>query len=182
MHKEPKSLTFDEFADELLAESQPRALVILASAKLDTQLRQAIEGFIWPKFGKARDEDELFDGLNPLSSFSARIKIALRLGLIDKSLSDALNMLREVRNQAAHWTSFGVTDSPLKDQLRHLQSLVNKRSSYKLTVAKFLGDGVLNDLESVKAVLLTLCVLLESIQIKMPERSLAKIQNPFNLN
>ena len=39
MRKEPKELTFDEFADELLKEKQPRALVILAAAKIDTQLR-----------------------------------------------------------------------------------------------------------------------------------------------
>jgi len=102
MRKEPKTLTFDEFADELLAERQPRALVILASAQIDTQLRRVIEGFLWQKPGKAKEADELFDGEGPLSTFSSRIKIALRLGIIDARLADALNKLRDVRNQAAH--------------------------------------------------------------------------------
>ena len=38
--------------DELLAERQPRALVILASAQIDTQLRQLLEVFLWQKRSK----------------------------------------------------------------------------------------------------------------------------------
>lgn len=108
MRKEPKSLTFDQFDDELLAERQSRALVILASAQIDTQLRKVIEGFLWQKRGKPKDPDELFDGDSPLSTFSSRIKVALRLGIIDERLADALDKLRDVRNQAAHWITFGV--------------------------------------------------------------------------
>jgi len=43
MRTEPKTLGFDDFVDELLAEKQPRALVILACAKIDIQLRNLIE-------------------------------------------------------------------------------------------------------------------------------------------
>lgn len=182
MRKEPKTLTFDEFADELLAEHQPRALVILASAQIDTQLRQVVEGFLWPKVGKAKDADELFDGESPLSSFSSRIKIAVRLGIIDGHLADALDKLRDVRNQAAHWISFGVADAPLRDQLKHLQSLVADRRSYKLTVAKFFTESQLNDFESLQAVLLTLSVLLGSIHSTIAERSLPKTQPPIKVD
>jgi len=182
MRKEPKTLTFDEFADELLAERQPRALVILASAQIDTQLRRVIEGFLWQKPGKAKKADELFDGEGPLSTFSSRIKIALRLGIIDARLTDALNKLRDVRNQAAHWISFGITAAPLRDQLNHLQSLVTPRRSYQLTVAKFFTGERLNELESVQAVLLTLSALLGSIDVTISDRSLRKNQKPIKLD
>jgi len=135
VRKEPRSLTFDEFADELLAEHQPRALVILASAQIDTQLRNVIAGFLWQKPGKANDPDELFDRDGPLSSFSSRIKLALRLGIIDERLADALDKLRDVRNQAAHWITFVVPHDPLRSQLKHLQTLIAGRRSYQLTVS-----------------------------------------------
>ena len=182
MRKEPKSLTFDEFADELLAERQSRALVILAAAQIDTQLRHVLEGFLWQKPGKAKDPDELFDSDRPLSSFSSRIKIALRLGIIDERLAGALDKLRDVRNQAAHWISFGVAEAPLRDQLKHLQSLVSGRRSYQLTVSRFFTGGQLNDFESLQAVLLTLSVLLGSIHATIPERSLPKIQKLIELD
>ena len=182
MRKEPKSLTFDEFADELLAERQSRALVILASAQIDTQLRQMLEKFLWPKRSKPKDADELLDGEGPLSTFSSRIRMSLRLGIIDAPLATTLDTLRELRNQAAHWISFGVADSPLRDQIRHLQTLVIHRKSYRLTVSKFSLGGSLNDLESLQAVLLTLSALLGSIHASMPTRSLQKIQKPVTLD
>ena len=182
MRKEPKSLTFDEFADELLTEQQPRALVILASAKIDMQLRQSLEKFLLPKFAKVKDDDELFDSMNPLSTFSSRIKLTHRLGLIDASLAETLNKLRELRNQAAHWTSFGVAEAPLRDQLRNLKSLIIERKSYGLTVSRFFTDSNLNELETVKAVLLTLCVILESIQIRIEEQSLSNVQKPIKVD
>jgi hypothetical protein len=49
MRKEPKALDFDGFADEFLREKQSRALVILAAAKIDTQLRLRVEKFMLAK-------------------------------------------------------------------------------------------------------------------------------------
>jgi len=182
MHKEQKTLTFDEFADGLLRERQPRALVILASAQIDTQLRCLCEAFLFKKSAKIQDDDELLDGDNPLSTFSSRIKICSRLGLLDKALFDALNTLRNIRNQAAHWILFGPGDAPLRDQIRHLTSLIINRRSYRLTVSKFFHNGKLSELESLQAVLLTLCVLLESTRMIIPKISLAKVQKPLKLN
>lgn len=182
MRKEPKSLTFDEFADELMQERQPRALVILASAQIDYQVRSLLEDFLWPKATKSNAQDELFDGDNPLSSFSSRIKICRRLGVLDDRIAGALNNLREVRNQAAHWISFGVAEAPLRDQLKHLQSLIVPRRSYRLTVTRFFSDPKLTDFESLQAVLLTLSVLIESIRTKISDRSLRKVQKPLRID
>ena len=182
MRKEPTTLTFDEFADGLISERQPRALVILASAQIDTQLRSVLEAFLWRKAGNPKGSDELFDGDSPLASFSSRIKISRRLGLIDEQLAHALDKLRDVRNQAAHWISFGVADAPLRDQLKHLQTLIKHRRSYRLTVSRFFGSQQLSELQSLQAMLLTLSVLLGSIHASMPERCLAKLQKPLILD
>jgi Domain of unknown function (DUF4145) len=162
MRKEPKELGFDEFADELLREKQPRALVILAAAKIDIQLRRLLEKFLLTKKTKLKEPDELLDSDNPLATFSARIKICQRLGLVDSELGGALNRLRDIRNQAAHWVSFGVADAPLRDQCRHLKSLLESRRSYKLTLERFFFDTDLGEIETLQATLLTLSVLLET--------------------
>jgi hypothetical protein len=176
MRHESRILTFDEFADELLQEQQPRALVILASARIDYQIRSLLEEFLWPKANKPKEQDEMLDGENPLSAFSSRIKMCRRLGLVDERLGDSLHKLREIRNQAAHWISFGVTESPLKDQLKHLNALTVSRRSYRLTVTKFFDSPNLTDFQSLQAVLLTLSVLIESIRAGLTGKSLPKVQ------
>ncbi len=163
MRKEPKALDFDEFADELLREKQARALVILASAKIDTQLRSVLETFLLPKASKKKEQDELLDGDNPLSTFSSRIKICRRLGLIDDGFAAALDKLRDIRNQAAHWISFGVSEIPVRDQCKHFRSLVEKRRSYNLTIERFFFEIDVGEFEALQAALLTLSVLVESI-------------------
>lgn len=167
MAKEPKSLSFDEFAEELLLEEQPRAIVILAAAKVDTQLRSIIEAYLLPKKGDAKAQDDLLDGDNPLATFSSRIKMCLRAGLIDERLARALDKLRGIRNQAAHWISFGISDAPLNDQVKSLNSVVGTRRSYALTVSRFFGQEPMQAHDHLKATLLTLSVLLESIRVKI---------------
>jgi hypothetical protein len=75
-------------------------------AQTDTQLRSLCEAFLFKKSAKEKDDEELLDGDNPISTFSSRIKICKRLGLIDQALDDALNTLRSISNQSAHWISF----------------------------------------------------------------------------
>jgi len=175
MRKEPKALDFDEFADELLREKQPRALVILAAAKIDTQLRALVDKFLLTKSAKPKDQDELLEGENPLSTFSARIKICRRLGLIDGAIADALNRLRDIRNQAAHWISFGMSDAPLREQCKHLKSLVELRRSYKLTVDRFFFDIDMDEMETLQATLLTLSVLIETLHQTIESGTIGKV-------
>lgn len=163
MRKEPKELTFDEFAEELLRERQPRALVILAAAKIDTQLQSLVEKALLPKAAKPNDADELLEGDNPLATFSARTKVCRRLGIIDESVAIALDRLRGIRNQAAHWVTFGLSDSPLREQCKNLHNSFALRRSYRLTAEKFFGTTELDDFEALQATLLTVSVLLESL-------------------
>lgn len=48
------------------------------------------------------DHNELFRGLGPMSSLSARTKCAYALGLIGKVTKHNLDLLREIRNAIAH--------------------------------------------------------------------------------
>ncbi len=167
MTKEPQALNFDEFADELLTERQPRALVILASAKIDIQLRCLIAAFLLPPKKSNDNRDELLDGDSPLASFSSRIKMCRRSGLIDDQFASALEKLREIRNKAAHWISFRISDAPLRDQLKHLHSTMSARKSYNLTVSRFFGSQGLGPFERLQATFLTMSALLEGIRLKV---------------
>lgn len=186
MKKEPKTLSFDEFVDELLEEHQPRAIVILASAHIDMQLRNAIEDFFHPLPGdlskKEAERYELFDGDTPLSTFSSRIKIALRLGLIDTSLTRLLNEVREIRNKAAHWITFGVMEPPLRDQLKLLYGNTIQRESYSLVVKKYFDGKSLNEFERLQALLLTICVLIETVKLSAKSANLGGTHTPLKLN
>lgn len=94
------------FIQEFAKESD-RAAVILGAAKLDSLLYHLIQRFLLPSTGK---HDELLDGDAALGTFSARIQIAYRLGIIDAELTRALNLIRRIRNQFAHEISDATLD------------------------------------------------------------------------
>ena len=47
------------------------------------------------------DVDQLFTGMNPLSTFSARIRIAYALGLVTEDEYHDLKIIKDVRNRFA---------------------------------------------------------------------------------
>ena len=102
-----------EFEDET-----DRAAVILGAAKLDTLLYQLLGKFFLPS---PAGRDELLDGDSPLSTFSARINTAYRLGLIDAPFSRALHLIRRIRNSFAHELSGCNLDSGAhRDRVKEL--------------------------------------------------------------
>ena len=82
-----------------LADESDRAAVIIAAAKLDNELRDLIVSRLVPS---PTSEDDLVDGDRALGAFSARIKMAYRLGLIDAEVARSLDIVRRIRNQFAH--------------------------------------------------------------------------------
>src|SRR5712691_1713619 len=106
MQKPKASELFDVFAEDLLAERSARPLVIVGASKVDHLLFEMLRIFLLPKIAKAKDQDELLEGDTPLATFSARIKMCRRLGLIDETLYVALERLRALRNLSAHSISF----------------------------------------------------------------------------
>lgn len=92
----------EHVSKELWGESE-RASVIVGSALLDETLRQIITNFlIQDKTSKKKHDKELFEGYGPLATFSARIKIAFRLGLISENEKRNLDLIRKMRNDFAH--------------------------------------------------------------------------------
>jgi hypothetical protein len=67
---------------------------------LDRALETALKSHLIPP---ANAEYELFDGAySPISTFSARIDLAYRLGLISMQFRRDLHLIRKIRNDFAH--------------------------------------------------------------------------------
>lgn len=113
------------FIEEFNNESD-RAAVILAAAEIDDLLRQILVKVLRPS---TQQNDQLFDTDMPLSSFSARIKLADRLGIIDEEIFSALNLLRKVRNDFAHKRGMSLTSGKTNDQIKSLLTIF-KRSEH----------------------------------------------------
>jgi hypothetical protein len=80
-----KLLNFDVFAEEFLRENNPRVITIIGASKIDEQLLEILRTYFMPKIESGNKTDELLIGDTPLGTFSSRIKIIYRLGLIDIS-------------------------------------------------------------------------------------------------
>src|ERR1700730_15274 len=163
---EPREL-FDSFAEDLLAERSARPLVIVGASKVDDLLLGMLRLFLLPKIGKEKAQDELLEGDAPLATFSARIKLCRRLGLIDETLYLALERLRALRNLSAHSIAFDESTSPVRDHLAELKMKIANRSSYRLTKERYFESATLRAIEEWQCLLLTLCVLLQAIREKI---------------
>lgn len=89
-----------------------RSRIILFATRIDESLEQLLRLFLKDPRKKPK-EDELFRTYAPLSTFSARISMAYRLGLISKNDADAFDNLRGVRNDCAHKIFEFSNDDPL---------------------------------------------------------------------
>lgn len=91
--------SFLKFNEQLKAESN-RGAVIVGAALIDESLEQLLKARLAPHKGK---EDELFDiPYAPLSTLSAKIDFAYRVGIIRASVKSTCHLLRKVRNDFAH--------------------------------------------------------------------------------
>lgn len=158
---------FDDFAEDFLSESIPRTIIIVGSSKIDDSLATIISKMLTQKLAKPKDNDELLEGDRPLATFSARIKMAYRLGLIDLSLYELLDKVRKIRNIGAHQLAFNISSSPLKEHAFDLKKLTKDRKSYKLTRERYFQDDTSNSIEELKCALLSICVLLEAVNRKV---------------
>jgi hypothetical protein len=93
----------EHWANVLLKEfsgESDRAAVIVAAAIFDDCLSSLLKQFLVPNPSSI---DELFDGTNaPLATFSAKIAMAHRLGLVSSAFARNLHLIRRIRNELAH--------------------------------------------------------------------------------
>jgi DNA-binding MltR family transcriptional regulator len=76
-----------------------RAIAIVAGAFLDEILTDLLRDFFVPD---ATSDKKIFDGTGFLSTFSSKIEMAFRLGLISNKEHKILHTIRSIRNEFAH--------------------------------------------------------------------------------
>ena len=87
--------------DELENSSSDRSCVIVAAAYIDELLGYLFRFFLTSPSSENEDKG-LFSGYGPLSSFSSKIVLSYRLGLISNSEYKTLQVIRKIRNSFAH--------------------------------------------------------------------------------
>lgn len=95
---------------------------IMAASLLDELLYGAIK-FNLVQLTDAQDRD-LFDGNGPLTTFSARIKIAFALGILSLEARADLDSIRHLRNDYAHrFEKADISNQKYKSRVRQLHSV-----------------------------------------------------------
>jgi len=119
---------FNAFLDEFNRESD-RAAVILGAARLDENLRQILTAFLLPVTSTG---DDLLDVDRPLGTFSARVAMCHRLGLISADLARALTLIRKIRNSFAHeLRSSSLETGAHSDRVRELVQPLRRYKQYE---------------------------------------------------
>jgi len=125
--RRPDLDAFMDFVRELEKET-PRGVVIIACATIDDLLGRLIELFLIDH----KAVDELLTG--PLSAFSARIKSAVSLGLINDEEYRDCEALRKIRNAFAHSVKVSFTEQRIKDLCKNLRFFGDTYMNRKITV------------------------------------------------
>ncbi len=159
---------FKKFVVEFKNESD-RAAVVLGAAKLDALLAQILDRHLKPAASSAADE--LLEGDSPLSTFSSRINISYRLGLITAEFAKALHTIRRIRNSFAHELSGCSLDSgPQADRLKSLLLPLRPLPFYTKFKEHFFGQETSASVEF-KACLAMMAARLEFLLAEVPQVS-----------
>ena len=130
-----------------------RACAILGVAKLDSLLFQILTRALRTNPSKS---DGLLEGNGPLSTFSSRIDMAHRLGILGADLTRALHLLRRIRNDFAHEAA-GATLSAgsHRDRVMELARSFSAYRDYDIRRASFEShpDGAPQDFRAVLSIL-----------------------------
>ena len=87
-----------EIIQEIEAQTD-RAAALIAAAYLEERLRAALDA---RTCRYANVENEFYRSSGPLGSFSARIDLALLLGIIEPQVHKFLHTIKDIRNAFAH--------------------------------------------------------------------------------
>lgn len=122
---------YKDFVNEFLEESD-RACVVLGAAKLDISLFQILQKRLLPC---GSGKDELFDADSPLSTFSAKINLCHRLGLIDSEVARSLHLIRKIRNAFAHEISgVSLSSGSHADRVKELVTSYRDLPAFKMAI------------------------------------------------
>jgi DNA-binding MltR family transcriptional regulator len=128
---------FSEFVNEFKKESD-RAAVILGASKLDQLLGMILTKHLIPC---PTSTDDLFDNNGPLGTFSSKINMCFRLGLIDSELCRAIHLTRRIRNSFAHEVYGAKLDSGShKDRIKSLVANIKNNKHFIWLKEHFFKD------------------------------------------
>ncbi len=85
-----------------LAGESDRGCVLVGAALLEERLEELFRAVFNRNSASKKLQDSLFESNGPLATFSAKVKLAYSLGLVDKSIFDDLETVRRIRNEFAH--------------------------------------------------------------------------------
>lgn len=129
---------FCEFVNEFKEESD-RAAVVLGASKLDQMLGLVLERFLLPC---PNSTDQLFANNGPLGTFSAKIDLCHRLGLIDSGFCKAIHLVRRIRNSFAHEVyGASLNNGSHKDRIKSLYAPIKNANGVSWLRERFF-DGV----------------------------------------
>jgi DNA-binding MltR family transcriptional regulator len=111
-----------------------RSCIITAASIIDHLLLEFLRARLVPN---SSSQDSLFDGANaPIGTFSSRIDLSYRVGLISSQFARDLHLIRRMRNDVAHSiVARTFADPGVADQVLHLvRSLgIDTRCPFLLT-------------------------------------------------
>lgn len=132
------AIDFKIFAEEFRDEPD-RSAVILGTAKLDNLLYQLLQKYMLPNKEKRSD---LLKNDGPLYSFSARVSVCYRLGLINVDTEDILHTINKIRNTFAHDPNIKSLESNShKDKINYFFDKLNDDSLYNSLLNKYFNHN-----------------------------------------
>jgi hypothetical protein len=118
-----------------LAQEGQRSTVIVGAARLDIALERLLKGIMAHHPGES---DNLFHPDRPLGTFSAKIALCYRLGLIDRDVERSLQLIRKIRNDFAHSiTTANLSESTYRSRLLELCRETQKDGNYAMLETLF---------------------------------------------
>lgn len=117
-------------------EKNPRALVIIGGAFLDTLLTHILENYF---VSDSKEVNEILDYTKPSGSYGNKARMAYCLGLICKPVYQDLKLIGKIRNRFAHNLYASFEDDSI-------QSLCAKLEWHKISYAQPPSDASSQDL------------------------------------
>lgn len=106
--------SYDNTSKVLKGESD-RGAVLIAAAMLELGLEKLLAAKMLPSISA---KDPVFDNNGALGTFSSKIEMSYRLGVITKKQKDMFNIFRKIRNDFAHSAeNISLAHPKIKDRL-----------------------------------------------------------------
>lgn len=160
--------SFAEFFNEI-HDDNDRAAVIVGAANIDSVLEKLLIQSLLPsiKRNQSRDNDELFGIGMPLSSFSSKITLSYRMGIIDKDFYSSLNIIRKIRNEFAH--KIKGCDLNSKSNTNKIQELKQRFNDNTVNMMQTYYPGSTDSSKIFRVIVSLISSLLEMKLLNMPK-------------